>query len=301
MAGAGTIGGRDMKAAYKILAVLIACALAGFAAAFYAGSVSSAPAPSTVGDPPPDLPVEAVSFESGSGSRLSGWFLRGQPHRGGVLLMHGIRANRLEMLGRARMLHGNGFSVLLFDFQAHGESPGQYLTFGFLESRDARAAFDFLRQRLPGERVGVVGMSLGGAAAILSERPLEADAMVLEAVFGSFDEALDNRLAMQIGSLGPWLSPFLKYQVKPRLGFDPDILRPAEAIAKVHAPLLLIAGDADRHASLGEMKRIYATANEPKELWIVAGARHVDFHRFMPEEYQRRVLGFLVPRLSSRE
>ena len=48
--------GGDMKAAYKILAVLIACALAGFAAAFYAGSVSSAPAPSTVGSPPPDLP-----------------------------------------------------------------------------------------------------------------------------------------------------------------------------------------------------------------------------------------------------
>lgn len=300
MADAGAIGGRDMKAAYKILAVLIACAMAGFAGAFYAGSVSSAPAPSTVGSPPPDLPVEAVSFESGSGSRLSGWFLRGQPHRGGVVLMHGIRANRLEMLGRARMLHGNGFSVLLFDFQAHGESPGQYLTFGFFELRDARAAFDFLRQRLPGERVGIVGMSLGGAAAILSERPLEADAMVLEAVFGSFDEALDNRLAMQFGFLGPWLSPFLKYQVKPRLGFDPDILRPAETIAKVHAPLLLIAGDADQHASLGEMKRIYATANEPKELWIVAGARHVDFHRFVPEEYQRRVLGFLVPRLQSR-
>ena len=133
----------DMKAAYKILAVLIACALAGFAAAFYAGSVSSAPAPSTVGSPPPDLPVEAVSFESGSGSRLSGWFLRGQPHRGGVLLMHGIRANRLEMLGRARMLHGNGFSVLLFDFQAHGESPGQYLTFGFLVSR-RKGGFRFL-------------------------------------------------------------------------------------------------------------------------------------------------------------
>ena len=179
------------------------------------------------------------------------------------------------------------------------KAPASTSPSDFSSSRDARAAFDFLRQRLPGERVGIVGMSLGGAAAILGERPLEADAMVLEAVFGSFDEALDNRLAMQFGFLGPWLSPLLKYQVKPRLGFDPDILRPAETIAKVHAPLLLIAGDADRHASLGEMKRIYAMANEPKELWIVAGARHVDFHRFMPEEYQRRVLGFLVPRLTN--
>ena len=288
-----------MKAAYIILAVLIAGGMAGFACLFQAGSVASAPAPATVGNPPPDLPAEAVSFESGSGSRLAGWLVQGQPRRGGVLLMHGIRANRLEMLGRARMLHAQGFAVLLFDFQAHGESPGRYLTFGYLESRDARAAFDFMRRRLPGERIGVVGMSLGGAAAILSETPLEADAMVLEAVFGSFDEALDNRMAMQLGPLGPWLSPLFKYQVEPRLGFDPDLLKPAGRVAKVHAPLLLIAGAADKHASLGEMKRIYATANEPKELWVIPEAPHADFHRFAPEEYERRVLGFLIPRLAS--
>ncbi len=300
MVYAGANGGWDMKAAYKILAVLTVCAVSGLIGVYYAGTVFSAAAQSPIGERPADPPVEAVSFESASGTRLSGWFVQGQPHRGGVLLMHGIRANRLEMLSRARMLHANGFSVLLFDFQAHGESPGPYITFGFLESRDARAAFDFLRQKLPGERIGVVGKSLGGAAAILSERPLEADAMVLEAVFGSFSQALDNRLSMQFGALGPWLSPLFKYQVKPRLGFDPDTLNPAESIAKVHAPLLLIAGDADLHASLAEMKQIYATANDPKELWIIPGAAHADFHRFAPAEYERRVLGFLTARLSNQ-
>ena len=288
-----------MKAAYKISAVLIAAGMAGFACLFYAGSLASAPAPATIGNPPPDLPAEAVSFESGSGSQLAGWFIPGEPRHGGVLLMHGIRANRLEMLGRARMLHAKGFSVLLFDFQAHGESPGRYLTFGYLESRDARAAFDFMRRKLPGERIGIVGMSLGGAAAILSEKPLEANAMVLEAVFGSFSEALDNRMAMRLGFLGPWLSPLLKCQVEPRLGFNPDFLKPAERVSKLHAPLLLIAGAEDRHASLGEMKRIFAAANDPKELWVVPNAPHADFHRFAPEEYERRVLGFLTPRLAN--
>ncbi len=141
-------------------------------------------------------------------------------------------------------------------------------------------------------------MSLGGAAAILAEKPLEADALVLEAVFGSFDEALGNRLATRFGPLSRRISPLLKYQVKPRLGFDPDILKPAERIANVHAPLLLIAGAEDKHASLAEMKRIYANANEPKELWIVPEAPHADFHRFAPEEYERRVPGFLLPRLA---
>jgi alpha/beta superfamily hydrolase len=52
--------------------------------------------------------------------------------------MHGVRANRLSMVERARFLSYAGYSVLLFDFQGHGESTGQHITFGYLESKDAR-------------------------------------------------------------------------------------------------------------------------------------------------------------------
>jgi pimeloyl-ACP methyl ester carboxylesterase len=76
------------------------------------------------------------------------------------------------------LLHAHGFAVLLFDFQAHGESPGRRITFGHLEAMDAAAALDFLEQRLPRERVGAIGASLGGAAAVLADPPLRVDALV---------------------------------------------------------------------------------------------------------------------------
>jgi uncharacterized protein len=294
----GSKGAGARKWMRVILGVPVLTGLLLVAGVYIAGSIETAPAQISVGVPPPELQAETVSFDSGSGSRLSGWLVPGQPHRGGIVLMHGIRANRLQMLERARMFHAKGFAVLLFDFQAHGESPGEHITLGYLESRDARAAFDFLRQRLPGERLGVLGVSMGGAAAVLSEKPLEADAMVLEAVYGSFDDALMNRLVMRFSIFSNVLFPLYKVQVEPRLGFDPDWLAPARAIAKVRAPLLLIAGDVDRHASLAEMKAIYANAHEPKELWIIPGANHTDFHRFAPEEYERRVLGLFTMRLA---
>jgi len=266
------------------------------------GTIASAPSPAVIGAPPADLPVEAVTIPSGSGSRLSGWFVPGAPHGGAVLLMHGVRANRLEMLDRARLLHREGFAGLLFDFQAHGESPGAAITFGYLEAKDARAAFDELRRRAPGERIGVVGVSLGGAAAILSDPPLEADAMVLEAVFASFDTAVENRVAMNLGPAGrylaPLITPLLTGQVQPRLGFDPALLRPAARIAAIHAPLLLIAGDADQHATLAEMTLIFAKANPPKELWVIPGAHHQDFLRYAGVAYEHRVIEFLRPRLT---
>ena len=246
------------------------------------------------------MAIEPVTIESRSGNRLSGWFIKGRPNAGSVLLLHGIKANRLEMLGRARFLNANGFSVLLIDFQAHGESTGDYMSFGHLEAFDARAAFDFLRAKTPAERIGLIGMSLGGAAAILSEPVIEADALVLEAVFASFEQAVENRITMHVGKLGTWLTPLLMWQVKARLGFDPAALSPATRISRLQAPVLLIAGDEDAHATLAEMRLIHARANDPKELWVIPGAHHVDFHGYAKTEYERRVLAFLTKRLASR-
>src|SRR5262245_19943362 len=194
------------------------------------------PAPATIGPPPADLQIESATFESTSGSRLSGWFIPGQPHVGSVLLMHGIRANRLAMLDRTRLLHRHGFSVLLFDFQSHGESQGRGITFGYLESLDAQAAFEYLRGRTPGERIGIIGVSLGGVAAVLGGGGLTADAMVLEAVYATFDDAIANRLVMRLGAIGRLLGPVFIWQVKLRLGFDSALLQPAAHIAELHAP-----------------------------------------------------------------
>ena len=277
-------------------AVVLVAGLA-FGASWYIGSESAAPAPRHIGAPPADLPIESVTIPSGSGSQLAAWFIPGEARKGAILLLHGVRANRLEMLGRARFFHRLGFAVLLFDFQAHGESPGDYISFGYLEAKDARAAFDVLRRKAPGEKVGVDGLSLGGAAALLADPPLEADAMVLEAVFASFDTAVGNRIAVWLGPMGRYLTPLLTWQVRPRLGFDAAVLAPATRIGAVHAPLLLIAGDADRLAVLDEAKLLYANANAPKELWIIPGAHHQDFHRFAREEFERRVAEFFKARL----
>jgi pimeloyl-ACP methyl ester carboxylesterase len=281
-----------------LCAFLLGMAVLGAVAAYHAGSVASAPARESVGPPPSDLPIEPVTFAGSLGSRLSGWFIPGRPHAGAVLLLHGVHANRLQMLKRACLLHGEGFAVLLFDFQAHGESDGDRITFGYLEAQDARAAFDLLRRKAPGERVGVIGLSLGGAAAVLAELP--ADAMVLEAVYASFHKAVENRLVMRLGPMGAYLAPLLTWQVKARLGFDPEFLRPADRIAKLHAPVLIIAGDADQHATLDEARLLYARASEPKQLWVIPGARHVDFHDYATEAYERRVLGFLRARLQGQ-
>src|SRR3989441_12761964 len=93
-----------------------------------AGSFLSAPANHPVGDLPSDLNGRSVQFPSESGAAIRGWLLPGIKGSGAIVLLHGVRGSRVDMLGRARFLSQAGYSVLLIDFQAHGESTGQHIT-----------------------------------------------------------------------------------------------------------------------------------------------------------------------------
>lgn len=199
------------------------------------------------------------------------------------------------MLSRGSALRRAGYTVLLVDLQGHGESAGHWITFGARESLDAQAALAHLRVAVPGERVGALGVSLGGASLILGTAELPAnaaDAVVLEAVYPTIEEAVADRLRMRLGALGPPLAPLLTSQLRPRLGITPDELRPINRIAKLQVPLLMIAGAADRHTTLSESRRLFAAAPQPKELWVLEGASHQDLHAFARIEYERRLLGF---------
>src|SRR6058998_534408 len=81
--------------------------------------------------------MSEVSFPSASGSTLRAWFVPGRAGLGAVLLLHGVGSNRTSMLGRVRFLHARGYAVLAPDFQAHGESSGEHVTYGVRESLDA--------------------------------------------------------------------------------------------------------------------------------------------------------------------
>ena len=145
---------------------------------FGVGSMLTAAHPGSV-TLPEQFAGTDVTFGSASGATLKGNVLVGTHGSGAIILMHGVRGNRGAMAKHAIFLNKAGFTVLLFDFQAHGESTGSKITSGYLESMDASAAVRFIRERFPGERVGVIGSSLGGAAAILPNHRLKSTPLCL--------------------------------------------------------------------------------------------------------------------------
>jgi len=242
--------------------------------------------------------LEAVSFPSASGAVIKGWLVPAKNSKAVIILMHGVGANRRQMLARADFLYNAGYSVLLFDFQAHGESLGKHITFGYLESRDATAAVAFARQRFPGEKIATIGFSMGGAAELLAQPPLVVDAMVVESCYPTIEQAIEDRMIVRFGKLGRLVPPLLTWQMEPRLGISVDDLRPIQQVPKLTVPKFFMAGEADPNTTLPESQALFAAAAEPKQLWIVPGARHEDLHHFAPQPYEKQVLAFLAKNLN---
>ncbi len=288
-----------MKSKKIILSVVI-CVLVLFVfVLWFAGWFMTKSANRKVGNFPADLKCENVEFQSKSNSLIKGWLVRGGSEKGVVILMHGVRANRSDMIERMKFLNQAGFTVLSFDFQAHGESVGETITFGHLESSDSSAAIDFVKNKFPNEKVGVIGISMGGAAFLISDNKSKADAVILEMVYSTMQQAIDNRLNMWVFNGAEVLSPLLTFQFKPRLGFSIDNLRPIDKIKDVRNPVLFIVGEKDLNTTIAESQKFYEAANQPKEFYEVPNASHQDLHKMIKADYEMKVLKFLNRNLSN--
>lgn len=272
--------------AMSMLVIALGLALASV----LAGELLTRPVRAVIGEPPAGLPATPVRLAYGANQHLAGWLLPGRPGEGAVLLLHGVRGNRLQMLARARWLQQEGVASLLVDLPSHGESSGERIGFGRLEAPAVDAALAWLRAQLPGERIGAIGVSLGGASLLFADRHPALDVLVIESVYPTIEDAVHNRLAMRLGGvMAQGLTPLLLAQLPWRLGFGTDQLRPIDAIRTARAPVLVASGKQDEHTPWAETASLYAAAPEPKALWAVAGAAHVDLHDFAPAAYEARI------------
>lgn len=287
-----------MRRAARFLAALAVLVTAAFAILWFSAKQLAAPAFRDIGLPPAALQARQIELLTADDVHVSGWWSPGRPGQGAVLLLHGLRSDRRQMLQRALWLHRQGRGTLLIDLPSHGESGGAAITFGLRESEAVIAALDFIDRHAPCERRAVIGVSLGAASTVLAKDRPPLDAVVLESMYPTIDEAVSDRLKLHLGEWGGALAPLLLAQFPMQLGIATQQLRPIDRIADLHAPLLMISGANDRHTTAAETRRIFDAALEPKSLWLVPGAAHVDLSSYAPEDYAMRVSAFLASRLT---
>ena len=242
--------------------------------------------------------IENVSLTTADGSMLRGWLVRPELWNGsGAILLHGLGDNRLGMTGYAQLLLAHGFTVLLPDARAHGESGGTFATYGLLERSDIREWAKLLRERSGASCIYGLGESMG-AAQLLQSLAAGARfcAVIAESPFSNFREIAYDRMGQPFG-FGPWvgrtvLRPLVEIaflRARWKYGFDMTTVSPEEAVAHSHVPVLLIHGAVDRNIPVRHSQRIHRLASQTV-LWEVPSADHCGAIAAAPQQFESRVL-----------
>jgi pimeloyl-ACP methyl ester carboxylesterase len=202
-----------------------------------------------------------------------------------AVFVHGFTSNRLELpnfVAMSRLLEANGIASVRFDLSGHGESDGDFfdvtITGEIAETRAVLAAvraFDFVDS----ERIGLVGMSMGGVVAgiVAAEEPgIGALCLWSPAAIAPFE----------IGK-GYLKGRSLAAEIEEKGYFDADGYRmsPAhvEDIAGIDVygrsgaypgPVHILHGDKDEIAPLAYVRRYLDHYDGNAELEVVDGADH---------------------------
>jgi len=232
------------------------------------------------------VPYEDVSFTTGDGLRLEGWYV---PTRNGATVV--VIPGRKGPQKPARLLAEHGYGVLLFDRRGEGESEGDPNGFGWAGPRDVQAAIAFLRGRpeVDPARIGGLGLSVGGE--VLLQAAAESDD--LHAVVSEGAGIRSVREAVELPGLDSWITTgVIGLVTGATAAFTSDLPPPSlkDLSADITVPVFFI------HATPGQggenlTPTYYEAANEPKELWAAEGG-HTGAIDAEPQEYERRIVGF---------
>jgi dipeptidyl aminopeptidase/acylaminoacyl peptidase len=251
---------------------------------------------------------EPAEFTTSDGVALHGWFLRHEGGRRVIVVMHGYRGEKSDVLGMSTALWRAGFDVLLFDFRGRGRSSAAPFSMGLWETADLAAALDWVSDRVPAARIGLLGYSMGGVVAILGGTDARVAAIVADSAFGSQREVLahaaerDARRVFRGWVPGRVFLPAMEWwhRRSGKPGFAE--IAPIDRLARLAGtPLLLIHGTRDRWIPLAQARRLIDAAPGPCEAWVVEGAIHCGAYFVDRAAYCERVAAFFTRHLGRNE
>lgn len=279
----------------ELLLIPLALATAAAAVALLGGrAVMYPPRPAQQPVPPGGV---AVTFPASDGVVIRGWRFPVARAKGTVVYGPGRGKGLNEFDFRyIPLFTRNGYSLLLFDARGLGASSG-VSSLGALEWRDFLGAAEYLAEQGV-NRVAFCGVSQGAAAAIGgAARCPAAAAVVAECPYASWRTtlyyALQDYAHLPAAAARPaaWL---IAGWLQLRLAFTDRDADPIAQVGRI-APraVMLIHGPHDPYIPMSEMERLFASAGEPKELWVLPEAGHTQALELRPAEFEARVIAFL--------
>lgn len=208
------------------------------------------------------------------------WFPQGDQKKI-VICFHGYTSEGMkDYIGLSGYYLKKGYSMLLVDERAHGQSEGTYIGFGCLDRKDALGWINWVRDNC-GEDVQILlhGTSMGGATVLMAsslELPPQVKGIISDCAFTSPKEVFTHVLKKMMH-----MPAFPMIQIADLLnrhfaGYGLDECDAAEEVKQAKVPILFIHGSADTFVPCQMCESVYKNCSAPKEKLIIEGAAHAE-------------------------
>ena len=245
-----------------------------------------------------EQPHEDVWTESDDGLRLHAtWFPQGKGNKI-VICFHGYTSKGMsDYIGLSGYYLKKGYSMLLVDERAHGESEGTYIGFGCLDRKDALKWIDWVIGNCGNDaQILLHGTSMGGATVLMAsglELPKQVKGIISDCAFTSPKEVFTHVLKNMIHLPAFPMMPLSDLFNRKLAGYGLDECNAAREVQKADRPILLIHGSGDTFVPCSMCETIYENIASVKQKLIIEGAAHAECYYKDTAKYDQALDSFI--------
>ena len=225
-----------------------------------------------------EIPKEDVYVKSYDSLKLHGVYIPSFDKKSNKLaiVVHGYQSKATDMIIIGQMYAKMGFQVILTDLRGHGESEGDFTTFGFYEKFDLKKWINFAVRTYGADmKILLHGVSMGAASCMMAtglDIPDNVKFMLLDSGFTQVKKTFTNTKRSKGLKI---FYPGLNFVTYSKHKFIFGQVRPVKYMRRNTIPFLIIQGDQDTAVPVSMAKRLYnvSPANR-KNLLIIKGSKH---------------------------
>jgi len=242
------------------------------------------------------IEYDDVIIDTFDNYKLRGWLLKSKERKALIIFFHGISDS---MYGHLSFLEGfvkQGFDVLAYDLRAHGESTGNFCTYGFYEKKDTESAIDFLEKNgyiTSDSIIGLMGVSLGAAVALQS---LNMDSRIkfciAEAPFSNLGDTLKDYQSGGLFKIAKPYTSFINRRIEKVGNFKISSIKPKNDVSNFKGKILLIHGHQDEKINVKYHYEILKNGIAI-ESFVLKTAGHNNLREVGGKDYVNKILSFI--------
>ena len=220
-----------------------------------------------------DTGLKEIALTTSDGLVLKSWIKKPKFKDGyTILIFHGNGGHVGHRVNKFKPFIDAGYGLLFLEYRGYANNPGKPSEKGLYN--DAIAAIEFLSEKkITSKKIILYGESLGCGLAVRLSAESEFAATILEAPYTSINDIAQKHY---------WYLP-AKWLVL-------DQYNIVDIVNNVKSPLLVIHGEKDNVIDISFGKKVFESANQPKESLFILEAGHNNLFEF---DVVKKILFFL--------